>query len=63
MKPETADYLAKSRECLDAAKKINGLPVPQVAAKEVIDIAERFVNTIVRLLPTAVILPARPRRQ
>lgn len=34
MKPETADYLAKSRECLDAAKKVNALPLPQVAAKE-----------------------------
>ncbi len=34
MKPESADYLSKSRECLDAAKTINALPLPQVAAKE-----------------------------
>ncbi len=34
MRPETADYLAKSRECLDAAKQINALPLPPVAAKE-----------------------------
>ncbi|MEO9191407.1 MAG: HEPN domain-containing protein [Acetobacteraceae bacterium] len=34
MKPESADYLAKARECLDAAKAINALPLPQVAAKE-----------------------------
>ena len=34
MKPETADYLAKARECLDAAKTINAFPLPQVAAKE-----------------------------
>lgn len=34
MKPETADYLAKARECLDAAKAINAFPLPQVAAKE-----------------------------
>ena len=34
MKPETADCLAKARECLDGAKKIAGLPLPQVAARE-----------------------------
>lgn len=34
MKPESADYLAKARECLDAAKTINAFPLPQVAAKE-----------------------------
>jgi uncharacterized protein (UPF0332 family) len=34
VKPETADYLAKARECLDAAIKINAFPLPQVAAKE-----------------------------
>ena len=34
MKPETADHLAKARECLDAAIKINAFPLPQVAAKE-----------------------------
>ena len=34
MKPETADYLAKARECLDAAKTINAIPLAQVAAKE-----------------------------
>lgn len=34
MKPETADHLAKARECLDAAIKINAFPPPQVAAKE-----------------------------
>ena len=34
MKPETADYLAKARECLDAAIKINTFSLPQVAAKE-----------------------------
>ena len=34
MKPESADYLAKSRECLDAAKTIIAFPLPQVAAKE-----------------------------
>jgi uncharacterized protein (UPF0332 family) len=33
---ETGDrrYLAKARECLDAAIKINTFPLPQVAAKE-----------------------------
>jgi hypothetical protein len=36
VKPEAADYLAKARECLDAAIKINGLSLPQVAAKEAI---------------------------
>jgi uncharacterized protein (UPF0332 family) len=34
MKPETADCLAKARECLDGAKQIAGLPLPQVAARE-----------------------------
>jgi uncharacterized protein (UPF0332 family) len=34
VKPETADYIAKARECLDAAIKINTFPLPQVAAKE-----------------------------
>jgi uncharacterized protein (UPF0332 family) len=34
VKPGTADYLAKGVECLDAAKKINAFPLPQVAAKE-----------------------------
>ncbi len=34
MKPEIGDYLAKSRECLDAAKIINVFPLPNVAAKE-----------------------------
>ena len=34
MKPESADYLAKARECLDAAKAINAIPLPAVAAKE-----------------------------
>jgi len=43
MKPETADYLAKSRECFDAAKKINALPVPQVAAKEAYLAAHAFI--------------------
>jgi uncharacterized protein (UPF0332 family) len=34
MKPETADCLAKARECLDGAEQIAGLPLPQVAARE-----------------------------
>lgn len=34
MKAEAADYLAKARECLDAAQKIIVVPLPQVAAKE-----------------------------
>jgi uncharacterized protein (UPF0332 family) len=34
MKPETSDCLAKARECLDGAKKIAGLPLPQVTARE-----------------------------
>jgi uncharacterized protein (UPF0332 family) len=34
LKPETADCLTKARECLDAAKQIAGLPLPQVAARE-----------------------------
>ena len=34
MRPESFDYLAKARECLDAATMINALPLPQVAAKE-----------------------------
>jgi len=34
VKPETADCLAKARECLDGAKQIAGLPLPQVAARE-----------------------------
>jgi uncharacterized protein (UPF0332 family) len=34
VKPESADYLAKARECLDAARTIIAIPLPQVAAKE-----------------------------
>lgn len=34
MKAESADYLAKAVECLDAAIKIIALPLPEVAAKE-----------------------------
>ncbi|MSO99934.1 MAG: HEPN domain-containing protein [Acetobacteraceae bacterium] len=34
MKPETADYLAQARECLDAAIQVNTFPLPQIAAKE-----------------------------
>lgn len=34
MKPESADYLAKACEYLDAAKTINAIPLPPVAAKE-----------------------------
>jgi uncharacterized protein (UPF0332 family) len=34
MKLETADCLTKARECLDGAKQIAGLPLPQVAARE-----------------------------
>lgn len=34
MKPESADYLAKASECLDAAQLIIAIPLPQVAAKE-----------------------------
>ncbi len=34
MRPETADYLAKARECLNAAIAVNAFPLPQVAAKE-----------------------------
>jgi hypothetical protein len=34
MKPEMADCLTKARECLDGAKQIAGLPLPQVAARE-----------------------------
>jgi len=34
LKPESADYLAKSRECLAAAYTINAFPLQQVAAKE-----------------------------
>lgn len=34
MKPETADYLAKARECLNAAIAVNTFPLPQVTAKE-----------------------------
>ena len=34
MKPESADYLAKPRECLDAGERIAALPLPEVAAKE-----------------------------
>jgi uncharacterized protein (UPF0332 family) len=34
VKPETADCLAKARGCLDGAKQIAGLPLPQVAARE-----------------------------
>jgi uncharacterized protein (UPF0332 family) len=34
VKPESVDYLAKARECLDAAKTINAIPLPPVAAEE-----------------------------
>jgi len=34
VRPESADYLAKARECLDAARAIIAIPLPQVAAKE-----------------------------
>ena len=34
MKPETADCLTKARECLDGAKQIARLALPQVAARE-----------------------------
>jgi uncharacterized protein (UPF0332 family) len=34
MRPESADYLPRARECLYAAKQINAMPLPQVAAKE-----------------------------
>jgi uncharacterized protein (UPF0332 family) len=34
LKPETADCLTKARECLDGAKQIAQLPLPQVAARE-----------------------------
>jgi len=34
VKPETADCLAKAMECLDGAKRIMTLPLPQVAARE-----------------------------
>jgi uncharacterized protein (UPF0332 family) len=34
MKPETADCLAKAKQCLDGAKQIAALPLPQVAARE-----------------------------
>lgn len=34
MKPESAAYLAKAHECLDAATKIAAAGLPQVAAKE-----------------------------
>jgi uncharacterized protein (UPF0332 family) len=34
VKPESADYPAKARECLDAAKTIIAIPLPPVAAKE-----------------------------
>ncbi len=34
MKPETADCLTKAQECLDGAKQIAALPLPQVAARE-----------------------------
>ncbi len=30
MKPESADYLAEARECLEAARTIGALPLPQV---------------------------------
>jgi hypothetical protein len=30
MKPETADCLAKPRECLDGAEEIAGLPLPKL---------------------------------
>jgi uncharacterized protein (UPF0332 family) len=34
LKTEAAEYLAKARECLDAAKKIAAVGLPQVAAKK-----------------------------
>jgi uncharacterized protein (UPF0332 family) len=34
MKPETAERLSKAQECLDGAKQITTLPLPQVAARE-----------------------------
>jgi hypothetical protein len=34
MKPEMADCLINARERLDGAKRIVGLPLPQVAARE-----------------------------
>jgi uncharacterized protein (UPF0332 family) len=34
VKAESADYLAKAHECLDAAQKIIAVPLPKVAAKE-----------------------------
>nr|WP_294511479.1 HEPN domain-containing protein [uncultured Rhodopila sp.] len=34
MKPGTADYLAKAKECLDAARKVIAIQLPAVAAKE-----------------------------
>jgi uncharacterized protein (UPF0332 family) len=34
LKVETADYLAKARECLMAAQKIMAIPLPEVAATE-----------------------------
>jgi uncharacterized protein (UPF0332 family) len=34
LKTEAAEYLAKARECLDAAKKIIAVGLPRVAAKE-----------------------------
>jgi uncharacterized protein (UPF0332 family) len=34
VKAETADCLAKARQCLDGAKQIMTLPLPQVAARE-----------------------------
>lgn len=34
MKSEAADFLAKAGECLDAARKIIAIPLPEVAAKE-----------------------------
>jgi uncharacterized protein (UPF0332 family) len=34
VKPETADCLAKARQCLHGAKQIMTLPLPQVAARE-----------------------------
>ena len=34
MKPETADYLGKARQCLAGARQIATLPLPHVAARE-----------------------------
>lgn len=43
MKPESAGYLAKGRECLDAAKTIDAIPLLPLAAKEAYHAAHAFV--------------------